>query len=509
MKCSETSFTCLLSKVSSIDPYQRRLLTLIDNPVNQQIALKFIRSLKFSVNAVWNGKEALEYLLKATDPDISPEDATRYPVPSLVLMDCQMPVLDGYHTTHVLRHHSPYKSMEILRRMPIVAMTASAIQGDREKCERAGMDDYLAKPVKRPVLEKMILKWINGTSPTRPAMPKPTTSDNSIGSGGSLKPMLSRTGTDHSSTCAEMDEIANEILRSRTPVDTRHKQQQAPSQRPGLISSIPSAQQQRRSSLSRSIFASGMIGGESEAERGLRRAEAEEKATSLRDAKLLAASQYNLETGSPLPLAPPPENYNLQSPPHGDVVSDLIANSNNGPLLLSYPEQGRSDAAEGVMALTEENVERLNRDHGAIPSPGSVVQAHTTAEMTDGYFSKHLAHASLAVEKVSNDATTPGNTGEIHHASIPNIPGPPPEMVSPIRDGAEFLKLKGERVAAGFSSMGNVPRNSNVETGPIARPKLPVSKRGQAQVRSDGQSIIRERKTSDWSNSEGTVKPDK
>jgi CheY-like chemotaxis protein len=74
-------------------------------------------------------------------------------------MDCQMPILDGYRATHILRHHNPYTALPNLRSLPIVAMTASAIQGDREKCTRAGMDDYLAKPVKGPLLEEMLLKW--------------------------------------------------------------------------------------------------------------------------------------------------------------------------------------------------------------------------------------------------------------------------------------------------------------------------------------------------------------
>ena len=70
-----------------------------------------------------------------------------------------MPILDGYRATHLLRQHSPYTSLPGLRQTPIVAMTASAIQGDRERCERAGMDDYLAKPVRSHVLEGMLIKW--------------------------------------------------------------------------------------------------------------------------------------------------------------------------------------------------------------------------------------------------------------------------------------------------------------------------------------------------------------
>ena len=70
-----------------------------------------------------------------------------------------MPVLDGYRATHMIRHHGPHASITNIRTLPIVAMTASAIQGDREKCTTAGMDDYLAKPVKGKLLEDMLLKW--------------------------------------------------------------------------------------------------------------------------------------------------------------------------------------------------------------------------------------------------------------------------------------------------------------------------------------------------------------
>ena len=72
-------------------------------------------------------------------------------------MDVQMPVIDGYKCTHVLRYHTPYNSY--INDVPIIAMTASAIQGDKEKCRKAGMDDYLAKPVKSRILEQMLVRW--------------------------------------------------------------------------------------------------------------------------------------------------------------------------------------------------------------------------------------------------------------------------------------------------------------------------------------------------------------
>jgi CheY-like chemotaxis protein len=86
-------------------------------------------------------------------------------------MDVQMPVMDGYEATKLLRTNEEYASGEgegslnasplhiPLRDIPVIAMTASAIQGDAEKCYQAGMDDYLAKPVEKMKLEEMLIKW--------------------------------------------------------------------------------------------------------------------------------------------------------------------------------------------------------------------------------------------------------------------------------------------------------------------------------------------------------------
>jgi CheY-like chemotaxis protein len=99
-------------------------------------------------------------------------------------MDVQMPVMDGYEATRILRTVDEYSSSELnpqlaenerrgisitnwlewrekgpLRDIPVIAMTASAIQGDKEKCHEAGMDDYLAKPVEKARLEEMLVKW--------------------------------------------------------------------------------------------------------------------------------------------------------------------------------------------------------------------------------------------------------------------------------------------------------------------------------------------------------------
>lgn len=99
---------------------------------------------------MWNGKEALDYLQNPSKEQ---------PMPDVILMDVQMPVLDGYRATYTIRNAKPFVNNPAMSNTPIVAMTASAIQGDREKCEMAGMDDYLAKPVKKTNLENMLIKW--------------------------------------------------------------------------------------------------------------------------------------------------------------------------------------------------------------------------------------------------------------------------------------------------------------------------------------------------------------
>ena len=78
-------------------------------------------------------------------------------MPDLIFMDVQMPEIDGYKCTHILRSHTPYKGL--VDRVPIVAMTASAVQGDKEKCIAAGMNDYLCKPILVDTIEHAIVRW--------------------------------------------------------------------------------------------------------------------------------------------------------------------------------------------------------------------------------------------------------------------------------------------------------------------------------------------------------------
>jgi CheY-like chemotaxis protein len=116
--------------------------------------MKTIRKLGFTnVTAANDGRQALDYLgnLKTTVP--------RTPPPIVILMDVQMPVMDGYEATYQLRHEEPFASDEDLRDIPVIALTASAIQGDREKCYAKGMSDYLSKPFSTEHLDRMIVKW--------------------------------------------------------------------------------------------------------------------------------------------------------------------------------------------------------------------------------------------------------------------------------------------------------------------------------------------------------------
>ncbi len=119
-----------------------RVLLVEDNDVNLKVAQKLIQYIGYTFDVAKNGLEALEKVKQ-----------NRY---RMVLMDCQMPVMDGYLCTQRIRQ---YEKAEGLNSTPIIAMTANAMMGDREKCLDAGMDDYMSKPLNRYVLEKTLKKW--------------------------------------------------------------------------------------------------------------------------------------------------------------------------------------------------------------------------------------------------------------------------------------------------------------------------------------------------------------
>jgi CheY-like chemotaxis protein len=127
-----------------------RVLVVDDNPVNRMVAVRQLEALGYRAESVESGGAALDAL-----------GAERY---DAVLMDCQMPGLDGYETTRRLRRLENGD-----RRTPVIAVTAHAMKGERERCLDAGMDDYVAKPFRLRELAGLLERWIE--SPPTPAAP--------------------------------------------------------------------------------------------------------------------------------------------------------------------------------------------------------------------------------------------------------------------------------------------------------------------------------------------------
>ena len=121
---------------------QWRVLVAEDNPVNQKVASLLLAKLNYAVTVVSNGREAV--------------DAIRAEAYDLILMDCQMPEMDGFEATQAIRAlYAPDPGP------PVIALTANAFHGERDKCLAAGMDDYLAKPIKSDLLKGKLDQWLN------------------------------------------------------------------------------------------------------------------------------------------------------------------------------------------------------------------------------------------------------------------------------------------------------------------------------------------------------------
>jgi CheY-like chemotaxis protein len=120
---------------------RHRILVVDDNAANQKVALRMVERLGYTGDVATTGAEAVNMLSKGH------YDA--------VLMDCQMPEMDGYEASRRIRHDERGG-----RRVPIIAMTADAQSGERERCLAAGMDDYVSKPVKLHVVAAVLERWL-------------------------------------------------------------------------------------------------------------------------------------------------------------------------------------------------------------------------------------------------------------------------------------------------------------------------------------------------------------
>jgi len=118
-----------------------RVLVAEDNPVNQRVVVKLLERRGYEVDVANNGREALA--------------AVRARAYDVVFMDCQMPEMDGYEATRAIRALADPRGVEL----PVIALTAHAMQGDRERCLEAAMSDYLTKPITARALDAVLARW--------------------------------------------------------------------------------------------------------------------------------------------------------------------------------------------------------------------------------------------------------------------------------------------------------------------------------------------------------------
>jgi len=149
---------------------QARVLLVEDQEVNQLVARKFLERAGATVTVAGDGFKALELLARESF--------------DLALMDCQMPGLDGFEATARIRRQEQGAGGHL----PIIAMTANALAGDRDRCLQAGMDDYLTKPIRRDTLLQAVARWLPARRGSGPQAPAPAPPD--AGAGVELDPTM-------------------------------------------------------------------------------------------------------------------------------------------------------------------------------------------------------------------------------------------------------------------------------------------------------------------------------
>ncbi|MEC8523108.1 MAG: PAS domain-containing protein [Pseudomonadota bacterium] len=137
----------------------KRVLLVEDNRVNQLVAEEMLTALGIQVSVAEHGEEAIKLISESSAPF------------DMILMDCQMPILDGYQATRAIRHG---RAGEEHQSTPVIAMTAHAMTGDKERCLASGMNDYLAKPVDPSALHTMLERWLLDSISSDPAAQPPS-----------------------------------------------------------------------------------------------------------------------------------------------------------------------------------------------------------------------------------------------------------------------------------------------------------------------------------------------
>lgn len=212
----QQSTRAILTRHSLAENQKRRVRILLaeDNLTNQKVATRILDKLGYTADTVVNGKQALDALATISY--------------DIVFMDCQMPLMDGYTATRMIRN-----STFDTRNVPIIAMTAHAMKGDREKCLKVGMNDYLSKPVMPQLLADILEKWVGGkdSDPQAVATDQPSETNRPIFDKAGF---LDRLKGDEETACEIIDVFLTDVCRHMAALkiaietgDQRHVHQYA------------------------------------------------------------------------------------------------------------------------------------------------------------------------------------------------------------------------------------------------------------------------------------------